>query len=148
VVFDAGSLFIRSGYAGEDSPKVVIPSVSATQEIGIVEPPAGDEKMMDVDGHRVIVGDSITYRRDHMRIESIFHCETGTFHSVANWDYFEQAINFCLQDRLMLDPKDHPMLFADPNIHNRDSRIKLTELMFEKFQVPALYLVKNAVLAR
>jgi actin-related protein len=48
----------------------------------------------------------------------------------------------------MLDPKDHPCLFSDPNIHNREARVKLTELMFEKFQVPALYLVKNAVLAR
>ena len=103
---------------------------------------------MDLDAKRLIFGDSIMYRRDHMRIEPIFNCESGTSQAVVNWDYFEQAVQFCLMDRLMLDPKDHPMLFADPNIHNRESRVKLTELMFEKFQVPALYLVKNAVLAR
>lgn len=104
---------------------------------------------MDIDNpKRLIFGDSIMYRRDHMSVSPIFDCERGSCHVVLSYDLFEQSLQYSLAERLMLDPKDHPCLFSDPNIHNREARVKLTELMFEKFQVPALYLVKNAVLAR
>lgn len=48
---------------------------------------------------------------------------------------------------LALDPKDHPFLLSEPNIHDRAFRVQLTELLFESFQVPALYVVKTAALS-
>jgi len=44
-------------------------------------------------------------------------------------------------------PIDHPILFSEPSLHNKESRGKLTELMFEKFGIPAMYISKSAVLS-
>lgn len=41
----------------------------------------------------------------------------------------------------------HPVLFSEASWNVRSNREKLTELMFEKYNVPAFFLVKNAVLA-
>lgn len=40
-----------------------------------------------------------------------------------------------------------PILFTESVIHNKEQRMKLTEYMFEKYKVPALFLVKDPVLA-
>jgi actin-like protein 6A len=48
---------------------------------------------------------------------------------------------------LHLDPKDHPIIFTEPSLHNKENRIKLTEFMFEKYGIPAIFICKNAVLS-
>lgn len=45
------------------------------------------------------------------------------------------------------DAEYHPVLFSESPWNVRSKREKLTELMFEKYNVPAYFLVKNAVLA-
>ncbi|KZV16607.1 actin-related protein 4 [Dorcoceras hygrometricum] len=47
---------------------------------------------------------------------------------------------------LLIDPKEHPMLLAEPCFNTQLQREKSAEIMFEKYQVPALFLAKNAVL--
>lgn len=47
----------------------------------------------------------------------------------------------------MINPKETPILFAEGAIHNKDNRLKLTEFMFEKYQVPAMFVCKAPVLA-
>lgn len=50
-------------------------------------------------------------------------------------------------DYLRLDPKDHPIIFTEPSLHNKENRIKLTEFMFEKYGIPGIFICKNAVLS-
>lgn len=38
-----------------------------------------------------------------------------------------------LIDQLMINPRETPLIFTEPPIHNKDARLKLTEFMFEKF---------------
>lgn len=52
-----------------------------------------------------------------------------------------------LTSRLSLDPKEHPFMLTEPTIHNREHRQKLTQHLFEKFHVPAIFLCKSSVLA-
>ena len=47
----------------------------------------------------------------------------------------------------MLPPKDTPLIFSENSIHNKEMRLKLTEFLFEKYKVPALFLCKDAVLS-
>ena len=47
----------------------------------------------------------------------------------------------------MINPRDTPLIFTEGPIHNKDLRLKLTEFMFEKFQIPAIYICKAPVLA-
>ena len=46
-----------------------------------------------------------------------------------------------------METKEHPIMLAEPNIHPRSVRETAVELLFEKFQTPALFLAKNAVLS-
>jgi actin-like protein 6A len=50
-------------------------------------------------------------------------------------------------DYLRLDPKDHPVIFSEPSLHNKENRIKLTEFMFEKYGLPGIFICKSAVLS-
>ena len=45
------------------------------------------------------------------------------------------------------ESETHPVLFSEAPWNKKDRREKICELMFEKYNVPAFFLVKNAVLA-
>jgi actin-like protein 6A len=47
----------------------------------------------------------------------------------------------------MINPKETPLLFTEAALHNKEARLKLTEFMFEKYQVPAIFIAKAPVLA-
>jgi actin-related protein len=44
------------------------------------------------------------------------------------------------------DTKNYPLLFAEPPLHNKEFRYKLSEIMLEKLQVPGFFMVKSSVL--
>jgi actin-related protein len=66
---------------------------------------------------------------------------------IVNFDYLEDILRKTLIDQLMINPRETPLLFTEPPVHNKEARLKLTEFMFEKFQVPAIFMAKAPVLA-
>ena len=52
-----------------------------------------------------------------------------------------------MAEGLAVNIQDTPILFTEPAIHRKENRMKLTEHLFEKYKVPALFLVKDPVLA-
>lgn len=66
---------------------------------------------------------------------------------IENWDLFEKILDYSYSKCLLTSSKYHPVLFVESPLNVRSKREKLTELMFEKYNVPAVYLSKNAVLA-
>lgn len=151
IVLDLGSHSVKAGYAGEDQPKAVFPSV-----VGSVETPAavvdggGDTEMEakkpgeaeKAKAKKLYAGvQGLGYRRDHMEVVPAM--KDGL---VADWEVVESLWDHALRDRLMIDPKEHPMLLAEPSFNTQQHREKMVELMFEKYDVPALFLAKNAVL--
>jgi len=91
----------------------------------------------------VIVGQTeLGLRRDDMEIESLFDNEGS-----LRFDYLDSFIDQSLVQNLRVDMKETPILFTESTIHNKDLRMKLTEFMFEKYNIPALFLVKDPVLA-
>jgi actin-like protein 6A len=65
----------------------------------------------------------------------------------VNFDFLEDILNKSLIDNLMINPKDTPLIFTECSVHNKESRLKLTEFMFEKYHVPAIFICKSPVLA-
>ena len=51
------------------------------------------------------------------------------------------------RDRLRLDPKEHPVLLAEPTHAPDADRERVVETMFEAHGPPALFLARDAVLA-
>ena len=53
-----------------------------------------------------------------------------------------------LRDRLRVeDLTQHPLMLAEPTFNTRELRERLTEIAFEQFGSPALFLAKNAALS-
>jgi len=57
-----------------------------------------------------------------------------------------QGQDHAFRERLLIDPKEHPILLAELFSNSQKQRERTTELMFESHKVPALFLAKNAVL--
>ena len=47
----------------------------------------------------------------------------------------------------MEDLTQHPLMLAEPTFNTRELRERLTEIVFEQFGSPALFLAKNAALS-
>ncbi|CAM6103996.1 unnamed protein product [Calypogeia fissa] len=161
IVLDLGSHTCKAGYAGEDAPKAVLPSMVGSVDRNFL--PDADKLGGDVEigksgdgkaGNRttempkgkltrkLYAGvQAVGYRRDHMEV--IPALRDGLIH---DWDIVESIWDHTLRDRLMIDPTEHPMLLAEPSYNTAPHREKMVELMFEKYGVPAVFLVKNAVL--
>jgi len=129
LVLDVGSHTIKAGYAGEEMPKCVLPNC-----IGIVNEP---------DKKRRCLYDStyLTVPRANLDITSPM--KGGC---IDNWDLFEEILGYTIKERLHSESEYHPILMSEPAWNGKEKREKLIELMFEKFNVPAFYLVKSPVL--
>jgi actin-like protein 6A len=121
-----GSYSTRAGFAGEDSPKTVFPTVV---------------------GHHTkdkiyAVGDmEIASRKEFTEVRPIM--KQGL---IEDWDGLERVLEYAFHQRLRVDPKDFPVLYAVPSFATREMREKLCERLFEVHRVPGLYLSQNAVL--
>ncbi|OUZ99180.1 Actin-related protein [Macleaya cordata] len=158
IVVDLGSHTCKAGYAGEDAPKAVFPSF-----VGVIDQlEAGDavkseresESVLDSKNgvrpfdsdktkakRKLYVGSqALGYRRDHMEVLSPI--KDGV---VVDWDMVDNVWEHAFRERLLIDPKEHPMLLAEPSSNTPQQRERTAELMFEKYKVPALFLAKNAV---
>ncbi|KAI5660170.1 hypothetical protein M9H77_28963 [Catharanthus roseus] len=149
IVVDLGSHTCKAGYAGEDAPKAVFPSVvGSIDQMDVDEPDNSDKNSGSIPDskskgkRKLYVGSqALGYRRDHMEVLSPI--KDGI---VADWDIVESIWDHAFKDCLLIDPKEHPMLLAEPCVNTQQQREKAAEIMFEKYQAPALFLAKNAVL--
>ncbi|KAL8474842.1 hypothetical protein ACS0TY_031316 [Phlomoides rotata] len=149
IVVDLGSHTCKAGYAGEDAPKAVFPSVVGsidemeTDDADNSEKNSGTAPDSKSRGkHKFYVGSQdLGFRRDHMEV--LAPVKDGI---VVDWDMVENIWDHALRKCLLIDPKEHPMLLAEQCSNTQQQREKTAEIMFEKYQVPALFLAKNAVL--
>lgn len=58
-----------------------------------------------------------------------------------------RARDYTFKKHLRVDPREHPILCAEPVFNTRLRRERTLELFFERFDVPAIFLAKDAVLA-
>lgn len=156
VVVDMGSSFTKAGFAGEGAPKIMFPSICGVQigsaeqsRVGVADAAPGEA--MDVEARppaaassrkTVHCGYAAAFRRDHMEI-----VQPVRFGAVQDWEYAEQLWDHCFRKQLCVDPKEHPVMIADRAFSTPQSRDKLAQLIFEKFDSPALFLARSSVLA-
>ena len=77
----------------------------------------------------------------------LYRCLLFTLPVVEDWDALEALWDHAYFSRLRADPTEHPLLFSEPAWNPSKIREKLLELAFEKYNVPAFYLARSAVLS-
>lgn len=66
---------------------------------------------------------------------------------VEDWDDFEKVLDHTFTNELQVNPEEHNVLITETSLNPRVNREKLTQLLFDTFNVPGLYVANTAVLS-
>ncbi|XP_015980327.1 actin-like protein 6B isoform X1 [Rousettus aegyptiacus] len=70
----------------------------------------------------------------------------GLLAPVEDWECFRAILDHTYSKHVKSEPNLHPVLMSEAPWNTRAKREKLTELMFEQYNIPAFFLCKTAVL--
>ncbi|XP_034532411.1 actin-like protein 6A isoform X1 [Notolabrus celidotus] len=145
LVFDIGSYSVRAGYAGEDCPKADFPTV-----IGVTLDREDGSTPMETDGEKTKQSGTTYYidtnqlRVPRESMEVMSPLKNGM---IEDWDSFQAILDHTYKMHFKSEPSLHPVLMSEASWNTRAKREKLTELMFEHYNIPAFFLCKSAVLS-
>ncbi|XP_072042461.1 actin, cytoplasmic 1-like [Amphiura filiformis] len=130
VVLDIGSGMVKAGFAEDDIPSVVFPTVIGAplqRDAGLRSNYFGNQALSNKDNL------NITYPIKH-----------GI---VTNWDDMERICYHTFHDELRIAPEEHAVLLTYPPLHPKAENEKLAQIMFETFNTPAMCTANQGTLA-
>ncbi|KAH9804713.1 actin 1 [Citrus sinensis] len=134
IVCDSGSGSVKTGFAGDDAPCVVFPS--------LIGQPRNKNSMIGIGQKDMYFGDEAQARRGVLRLSHPVN--RGM---VRDWEAMERLWEQIFDKELRVTIEEHPVLLTEPPLNPKINREKMVEIMFEGFEVPATYVAIQAVLS-
>ncbi|KAJ7976002.1 actin [Quillaja saponaria] len=123
----------KAGLAGDDGPMAVFPSiVGRCRHAGLT---------VGKNGKDFCIGDEAVMKRGILSLKSPI--ENGI---IINWDDMENIWNHTY-NMFHVAPEDQSILLTETPFNPKFNREKMTQIMFETFKVPAMYITMAAVLS-
>lgn len=134
LVIDIGTGMIKAGFAGDDAPTAVFPT--------IIGRPRYPQAMVGIGQKDAFVGDDAISKRGMLNLERPI--EHGR---ISNWDDMEKIMHHTFYQELRVASEEHPVLLTEPPLNPKGNREKMAEIMFETFNVPAMYVSLQGALS-
>lgn len=127
IVIDNGSSLIKAGFAGDDVPHTVFPTVVGENRFQFIRGVNSNCKDKFI-GHAAIKNRGILNRLSYPITDM----------GINNWDHLEEIWHYTFDVELHVEPENHPVLLTEPVSYlcRSANRQKMTEIMFETFNVP------------
>ena len=134
IVIDNGSGMCKAGFAGDDAPRAVFPTV--------VGQPSNPSVMVGMGNRSSYIGDMAISCACMLSLE--YPIEHGI---VKDWDAMTEIWRYTFEQELRISPDESPVLLTESVLNPKANREKMTQIMFEHFRPPAMYVATQPVLS-